>query len=39
MEAEVFSVDCDDQFKEKDNEVVEEILVFSGRSQRQGFNV
>ncbi len=34
----MFSVDCDDQFKEKDGEVVKENLVFFGRRWRRGFN-
>ncbi len=37
-ETEVFSVNCDNQFKEKDGEVVKENLVFFSRRWRQGFN-
>ncbi len=37
-EAEVFSVDCDEQFEEKDSEVVEDDFVFFGRSWRRSFN-
>ncbi len=38
MEAEVFSVNCDDQFKEEDVEVVEDDFIFFSRSQRRSFN-
>ncbi len=37
-EAEVFSVNCDDQFKEEDGEVVENDFVLFGRRWRWGFN-
>ncbi len=37
-ETEVFSVNCDDQFKEEDGEVVEENLVFFSRGWWRGFN-
>ncbi len=34
----MFSVNCNDQFKEKDGEVVEEDLVLFSRQRWQSFN-
>ncbi len=34
----MFSVNCDDQFKEEDGEVVEEDSVFFGRGRRWCFS-
>ncbi len=38
-ETEVFSVNCDEQFKEEDGEVVEDHFVFFGRRWWWGFNI
>ncbi len=37
-ETEVFSVNCDDQFKEEDSEVVEDDFIFFGRRWWRGFS-